>query len=231
MATRRCGIKVRASRMIRPRVPQTLRNRGWRRRGTLAEVETIRHVIRPGVARIQGGEAEVHLAEFQKAHVGMEDFRDVAVSRVRAQHDASYSRTVSKLAPHVAGMCTVCVPYLRGWGLDVIVPSAPVVPCEKHRDVRPQSATDDRVDLVHGPLHPFGHVAHPYALRIAVRRMLVELKGRVHPRYLRELSCGRVHAKLIRWELPFRIDPVKVVHRVPAVATPGQLRLLQTLRQ
>src|SRR5205809_7667826 len=114
MATRRCGIKVRASRMIRPRVPRTLRNRGGRRRGTLAEVETIRHVIRPGVARIQCGEAEVHLAEFQQAHVGVEDFGDVAVSRVRAQHDASHAWTVSKLASQVDGMCTVPVPYLHG---------------------------------------------------------------------------------------------------------------------
>src|SRR5439155_11371147 len=87
-------------------VPQALRNRGWRRRGTLAEVETIRHVIRAGVARIQGGEAEVHLAEFQQAHVRVEGFGDVAVSRVRAQRDASHARTVSKLASLVAGMCT-----------------------------------------------------------------------------------------------------------------------------
>src|SRR5205807_4369059 len=150
-------------------VPQALRNRGWRRRGTLAEVEAIGHVIRAGVARIQGGEAEVHLAEFQQAYVRVEDFGDVAVSRVRAQRDASHARTVSKLASLVAEMCTVPLPYLRGWGLDVVVPSTPVVPGEKHRDVRPDSAPDDCADLVDGPLHPFGHVANPDALRTAVR--------------------------------------------------------------
>src|SRR5437879_7796471 len=145
MATRRCGIKVRASRMIRFRVPRTLRNRGGRRRGTLAEVETIRHVIRPGVALVQCSEAEVHLAEFQQAHVGVEDFGDVSGPRVRAQHDASHARTVSKLASLVAGMCTVPMPYFYRGGFDVIVPSAPVVPGETHNDARPHSSTADSV--------------------------------------------------------------------------------------
>src|SRR5437879_13727717 len=111
------------------------------------------HVSSPGVARIQCGDAEVHLAEFQQAHVGVDDFVDVAVSRVRAQHDASHARTVSKLASHVAGMCPVPVPYLHGWGLDVIIPSAPVVAREKPRDVRPSFSTDARVDLIHLTLH------------------------------------------------------------------------------
>src|SRR5205809_1670694 len=61
--------------------------------------------------------------------------------------------------------------------------------------------------------------------------MLVELKGRVHPRYFRELSGGRVHAKLLRWAFPFPIDAVMVVAPLPAVTPPRQSRLLQALRQ
>src|SRR6267143_4040706 len=71
------------------RIPGWLWDGGRWGRGSLAEIETVRHVVRGGVAWVQRAEAEGRLAEFQHADMRMQDLGDVPIFGIRAQHKAS----------------------------------------------------------------------------------------------------------------------------------------------
>src|SRR2546428_7733124 len=137
------NLRARLSRLhLRP-----LRNHRRGRSRRLAEVETIRHVIRRRIPLVQRREAEVHFAELYEAHMGVKNLRDISVSRVGTQDDASDPRTESKLAAFVAGM-RVAVPHLCGGRLDVIVPPSPIVPRDEHPGAGPEATPTQ-------PIHPY----------------------------------------------------------------------------
>src|SRR5207302_11387615 len=115
----------------------------------------------------------------------MQRLGDVALACVGTDHQAADSTAVSKLR-------AVGPLFYPRWS-DVIPPTAPIVPCDEDRNVRPQSGRDDRLDLAHSPLAAFADVAGTRSrLRRGLRRLLVHRIVRVDPCDRAQLLCVRL---------------------------------------
>src|SRR5438477_270864 len=109
----------------------------------------------------------------------MQRLGDVALACVGTDHQAADSTAVSKLR-------AVGPLFYPRWS-DVTPPTAPVVPGDEDRNVRPQSGRDDRLHLAHSPLAAFADVAGTRRpLRRGVRRMFAQHIVCVAPR-----ACGK----------------------------------------
>src|SRR5438128_12235828 len=107
----------------------------------------------------------------------------------------------------------------------MVVPASPVVPCDEDGGARPEPALDQRVHLIHRPLHSHGDVARYVA---PVWRMLIVLSGAVDEGDVRERRGCRIQMELVGLLLPTRVDPIHVIDRVTTVALPGEARLFET---
>src|SRR6516162_4113650 len=105
----------------------------------------------------------------------MQHFGVVSVLGVRAEYQATDARAVAKL--RAVG------PFLDLRWVDVIVPATPIVPGDKNRCQRPETALHDGVYLINGPLHAVSDVTNR-RIRALIRWigwMLAESLRRIHP--------------------------------------------------
>ena len=63
----------------------------------MGEVEAIRHVVRRRIAGVERRQAESRFAEFNQAHVGVEDFGNPSL-RIGAEHQAADAWAVAELS-------------------------------------------------------------------------------------------------------------------------------------
>src|SRR5437879_13461109 len=120
----------------------------------------------------------------------MQRLGDVALACVGTDHQAADSTAVSKLR-------AVGPLFYPRWS-DVIPPTAPVVPGDEDRNVRPQSGRADRRHLAHSPLAAFADAAGTRRpLRRGVRRLFAHHIVCVEPRDRGPLLGGGVATELL----------------------------------
>jgi len=153
----------------------------------LSKIKAILHPIRRRISRIDRLQPKCHLAKFHQTHMRMKLARNPLL-RIRADHQASHPRSVTKLRPRITRpRCGASSrPLVTQRWIHMVVPSAPIVPRNKNRHLRPQSTLPQRTHPRRCPRAPQLHRRLP---RIrSIRRMLRKLlrrTRRIHPRHAR----------------------------------------------
>jgi len=128
----------------------------WRERH-LRRIKTIGHIIgsiEPWIHRLN---AQQGLAEFHQANVGALRGRDKSLPGVWTDDKTRNAGAVTKLLsiklrvriPWI--LRSLAVPLFNIGGNNMVVPSAPIIPCNKHDRSRPQTAIHNRLNLLCSP--------------------------------------------------------------------------------
>src|SRR5579859_738361 len=203
----------------------------------LPKIKTILHPIRRRIPRIDRLQPKRYLAKLHQTHMRMKLVR-YAPLRVRADHQATHSRSVAELRPRITRprRRASSRPFIFQRWCHMVVPPAPIVPGNENRHLRPQRALPQRANPLSRPLGPQLHGRLPRVRPI--RRMLgkfLRRTRRIHPRNVRQSSRRRIRiqprprqnvlAPLQRHNL-FEIAESRVAIRRPAPSG-----LLQIFRQ
>jgi len=79
-------------------------------------------------------------------------------------------------------MLRIVLPWFDIRRIYMIEPAAPIIPCDKDRRLRPQSALYDGVDLVYGPLHAVRDIADQRITSIVgIRSVFARVVRRINP--------------------------------------------------
>ena len=144
----------------------------------MGRIKAIGHIIGRAEPRIDGRNAEQGLAEFHQADVGALRRRDKSLARVGTDHKARNAGAITKLlavklrvrVPWILGV--LAVPLFDVGGNNVVVPSTPIVPCNKDDRSGPQPAIDDGLNLLRSPLRTESDVLRRM---FAIRRITVAI--------------------------------------------------------
>ena len=167
-------------------IPQASRRRR-RRGGGLGEIKAIQHVIRRGVALVDTWEIEGLFTKPEQADVGLLRFADITLAGIGAEHQAANPCSQAKLS--------AIRPFLQERRINMVTPSAPIVPGDEYGGIGPQTTLNNRIDLADGPIHAIRDIsARMFAQGIRVIR---DFRS-IHPGYGWQLSGSRIDRKLRR---------------------------------
>src|ERR1700724_2108183 len=111
---------------------------------------------------------------------------------------------------------TLAVPLFNIGGDNVVVPSAPIIPCNKYDRSRPQPAIYDGLNLLRSPFRTESDV---------LRRMFAigGITVPIDPRDGGQLACRCLVGKQIAGVVPGKCGELAdIVERVTAVVAPGE---------
>src|SRR5579863_8668535 len=105
--------------------------------GPLVEVKTIRKVVGWRVGITQRSQCKSLLDKFQDASEIMPHVRNVASLGIGRDHDQRYAKPINISATPLYAICK----HLRG--RNVIIQTAPVIPCNQYRCICPVATVSD----------------------------------------------------------------------------------------
>src|SRR5439155_395753 len=139
---------------------------------------------------VQAVAAGLRELELEDMIVWVQRLGDVALPSERAEDQASDASAIVELR--------AVFPLLDLGGRDMVPPASPVVPGDEDRNARPQSGGDHSLDLAHGPLAAFAHVASARgSLRRGVGWMLAHHIVGVEPRHGWQRARGCIDRELL----------------------------------